>query len=107
MTYYANAFGWAMFLLMGVMVLIGVTNRIHHILRRRMYTAGDDEGRPAHGSYLKTWYAKHLGTPALWGDRHLQASGWGFLSIPTRIQGLLVGNSPTKWCSLRSLSTLL
>lgn len=91
MMYYDNCFGWAMFLLMALMVLIGVTNRIHHLLRRRMY-ASDPEGRPSHGSRLGTWYEKRLGTPALWGERHLQATGWGFLSVPTRIQGLLVSH---------------
>lgn len=40
-----------------------------------------------------TWYRKHIGTPALFGYRHVQAAWGGWASLPTRLESIIVSGS--------------
>ena len=60
--------------------------------RRR---GADPENLAAHGtkgknvSSVQTWLRQHVTLPATFGYTHVQ-SKWGFCTIPTRIQSILV-----------------
>lgn len=81
------AFGASMYLLLGLMTLMGICNRILAVLASRAAAKGEI---PPTSSRLYTWYRRDIGTPAMMGYRHVQA--WGILSIPTRPQSLMVSH---------------
>lgn len=69
-----------MYLLLVIMTIIGVGNRLLALC----VTEGRWFVR------TRTWIARHISTPALMGYRHVQP--WGMLSIPTRLEGILVSH---------------
>lgn len=85
-----------MYLLLGVMLVIGLINRAwtaYMYSRPLRHDAEAHAPRAASGGALSrpyTWYRAHIGVPATFGYRHLQP--WGMLSIPTRIQAILVSS---------------
>jgi NAD(P)H-flavin reductase len=71
-----------------VILGIGVARRAAALLRHPQ----DAEGAPARTSLLgraHTLWAAHVGVPAL-VHAHQAAGGWGFLSLPTRLEALLI-----------------
>lgn len=91
-----NAFGACMFLLLAIMLLVGVVNRFLVFLgtRRRLDVESGEGGHMVISSgslwpRAYTWYRGNVGVPAAFGYRHVQP--WGFLSIPTRVQTILIG----------------
>ncbi|WVQ64893.1 uncharacterized protein L199_003062 [Kwoniella botswanensis] len=90
---YHHGFGWGLYILVGLAILAGTLNRIFALLVRSYTLSGSSvhEISPlSHRSRWYTMYKKHLEVPALFGYKHSQASAWGFLSIPTRLQGLFI-----------------
>ncbi|WVF72580.1 hypothetical protein IAT40_007397 [Kwoniella sp. CBS 6097] len=93
-----HAYGWAVYILLGTAILIGTLNRlfsiyVHRHLRSGSSTVLESGTSPASTrtgawSTVYTLYKKHFATPALFGYRHAQP--WGWLSIPTRIQGFFI-----------------
>ncbi|WVQ99803.1 hypothetical protein IAU59_006945 [Kwoniella sp. CBS 9459] len=98
-----HAYGWAVYILLGLAILVGTLNRlfslyVHRYLRSSSPTSGSskalESGASSTPSKTGMWstaytlYKKHFATPALFGYRHAQP--WGWLSIPTRIQGFFI-----------------
>ncbi|OCF41134.1 hypothetical protein I317_05048 [Kwoniella heveanensis CBS 569] len=100
-----HAYGWAVYILLGTAVLIGALNRLFSIYVHRHLRPLESSSSAAleSGGALPsqasskgaglwstayTLYKKHFATPALFGYRHAQP--WGWLSIPTRIQGFFI-----------------
>jgi hypothetical protein len=79
-----------MFIYAGLIAAIGLGNRLYAAARWRL-AASDVEGKgysPSALSRVYTSYRKHLGVPAI-GKNHNEL--WGWVSVPTRLQSLLVG----------------
>ena len=94
MTLQHHAFGWSMYILLGAAIVLGLLNRAFFALSAR-YAVGDEaavESQSAFGKVL-TWYRKHVSVPALVGQRHCKP--WGWVTLPTRLQGLFVSTSPS------------
>ncbi|WRT65682.1 uncharacterized protein IL334_002627 [Kwoniella shivajii] len=92
---YHHAFGWCMYILVGLAVLVGAFNRCFAVFVQRYaipsYTA--EAVSPSSKGFKGRWYTlwrKHVEIPALFGYKHSQACAWGWLSVPTRIQGLFI-----------------
>lgn len=92
-----HAFGWALWLLLGLMVIVGVINRVltayvAHSHRNSVdaEAAGLSGAKPSSTFTTRayTWYRANVSTPALLGYRHLQP--WGWVSIPTRLQSIAI-----------------
>ncbi|KAL1405731.1 hypothetical protein Q8F55_007401 [Vanrija albida] len=89
-----HAYGWSMYILLGLMVAFGIANRLFtlYVARSHKYTVDAESGAvggkrgPMTSAY--TWYRAKISTPALLGYRHLQP--WGWISIPTRIQAIAI-----------------
>ncbi|EJT45042.1 ferric-chelate reductase [Trichosporon asahii var. asahii CBS 2479] len=82
-----NLFGWCMYALLAVMTAIGLGNRLLAYAARRgtvTWTGNLLEPWPR----LYAWYRRYIGTPAMMGYRNAQP--WGILTIPTRLQAILV-----------------
>ncbi|WWD05749.1 hypothetical protein V865_003832 [Kwoniella europaea PYCC6329] len=90
---YHHGFGWGLYILVGLAILVGTLNRIFALFVRT-YTPSSSSPQEisplSHESRWYTIYKKHIEVPALFGYKHSQASAWGFLSIPTRLQGLFI-----------------
>ncbi|WWC60289.1 uncharacterized protein I303_102858 [Kwoniella dejecticola CBS 10117] len=90
---YHHGFGWGLYILVGLAILVGALNRLFALFAQRYTTPSDaSEMIPRAGvrSRWYTWYRKHVEVPALFGYKHSQASAWGMLSIPTRLQGIFI-----------------
>ncbi|WVW80127.1 hypothetical protein I302_102102 [Kwoniella bestiolae CBS 10118] len=92
---YHHGFGWGLYILVGLAILVGTMNRIFAIFVQSYGPSSPQEtSAVAHSSSLRgrwyTLYRKHIELPALFGYKHSQASAWGFLSLPTRLQGLFI-----------------
>ncbi|KAL1405332.1 hypothetical protein Q8F55_008961 [Vanrija albida] len=92
---YDHAFGWGLYVLLGAIVLVGMVNRVLGYFSHRAQAADPEDAYAAVaaddasiGARLNTWYRKHIGTPAAFGYRHNQSVGWGWLSVPTRVQAI-------------------
>ncbi|WVQ80311.1 hypothetical protein IAT38_002416 [Cryptococcus sp. DSM 104549] len=89
-----HAFGWAMFILLGVAVLIGFLRRVYSAYLTRLIvsagTTGHSEMAPETGlwSRIETTYMKVLGEPALLGNRHVNS--YALWSLPTRLEGACI-----------------
>lgn len=86
-----------MYLLLGIMLVIGTGNRLFAALSKHV-NRGDPEdmhlGAPVRDTLISkvyTWYLRRIAVPATFGYRHMQP--WGWLSIPTRIQAILVSRT--------------
>lgn len=82
-----NLFGWCMYALLAAMTIIGIGNRMLAYAQRRgavAWTGNMLQPWPR----LHAWYRRYIGTPAMLGYRNAQP--WGILTIPTRLQALLV-----------------
>ncbi len=95
---YSNlAQSWAMYGFWGIVVLVGMLNRLFTALvqRKMPRTSLDTEAsrtRPQVAkprlSGTRRWIQRNITLPAALGYRHQQPLGW--CTIPTRIQSLLV-----------------
>lgn len=82
-----NLFGWCMYALLAMMTLIGIGNRLLAYAAKRgvvTWTGNLLEPWPR----LYAWYRRYIGTPAMMGYRNAQP--WGILTIPTRLQAILI-----------------
>lgn len=92
--YYAQTFGYSMYLLLGAMVIVGLIFRFFNYLSYRQNT-GDvsyrGEMTPSSSllARLHTSYKKHFETPALFGHRHATPA-YSYFSLPTRLQAFFV-----------------
>lgn len=76
-----------MYALAAAMTLIGFGNRLLALAARRgMVTWTGSVLEPWPRVYA--WYRRYIGTPAMFGYRNAQP--WGMLTIPTRLQALLI-----------------
>ncbi|WWC68648.1 uncharacterized protein I206_102579 [Kwoniella pini CBS 10737] len=91
---YHHGFGWGLYILVGMAILVGTLNRLFAFLVQKYatpYNASELAPRsPGIRGKLYTLYRKHIEVPALFGYKHSQASAWGMLSLPTRLQGLFI-----------------
>lgn len=79
-----------MYALLAGMTLVGLANRLlAHAAKRGAVTWTGNVLAPWPHAY--TWYRRHIGVPAMMGYRHVQP--WGILSIPTRLQSILVSRA--------------
>ncbi|ODN73140.1 hypothetical protein L202_07706 [Cryptococcus amylolentus CBS 6039] len=97
MTYiYHNAFGWSIYILVGLALVAGILRRVSDAYRTHLITK---TGRAVDRSEmalapqgffgkLETRYEKFLGTPALIGKKHVQSFAW--FSLPTRLEGACI-----------------
>ncbi|WVF65762.1 hypothetical protein IAT40_000496 [Kwoniella sp. CBS 6097] len=89
-----HAFGWYIYILLGCAVLVGGMNRLFGVFVQRYakYSPEAASITPTHDKKSKwyTMYRKHIEMPAMFGYKHSQAAGWGWLSVPTRIQGIFI-----------------
>ncbi|OCF44973.1 hypothetical protein I317_01255 [Kwoniella heveanensis CBS 569] len=94
-----HAFGWYVYILLGATVLVGGMNRLFGLFVQRYATSTEGyspeaaSAPPANNSKKSRWYTlyrKHIEVPAMFGYKHSQAAGWGWLSVPTRIQGIFI-----------------
>nr|XP_019044447.1 hypothetical protein I302_06358 [Kwoniella bestiolae CBS 10118]OCF23377.1 hypothetical protein I302_06358 [Kwoniella bestiolae CBS 10118] len=92
---YSHAFGFAVYLFLIVIVLIGLCNRLLCLMvNRNLPDSPEDPDvprstrSPTIWSRGYTWWRKNVTMPALFGYRHSQP--WGWVSIPTRMQSILI-----------------
>ncbi|KIR77478.1 ferric-chelate reductase [Cryptococcus gattii EJB2] len=90
-----HAFGWTMYLLLGCAIFVGVLNRLVNMYRTHLIVnagrAMDRSEIPPSNYFfenLSLYYQKYLGTPALFGQKHVHSFYW--FCIPTRLESLLV-----------------
>jgi hypothetical protein len=97
-------FGWTLYILFGLAVMVGTINRLvvyllnrsqhEDELSRYMLEADGPKSRGGAERFIlasraRTWFRKHITTPALFGNRH--AKPFGFVLLPTRLQSVFVG----------------
>ncbi|WVQ93403.1 hypothetical protein IAU59_000473 [Kwoniella sp. CBS 9459] len=91
---YHHAFGWYVYILLGAAVLVGCMNRLFGLFVQRyaVYSPEAASVAPTYGKKSRwyTMYRKHIEVPAMFGYKHSQAAGRGWLSVPTRIQGIFI-----------------
>ncbi|WVR03813.1 hypothetical protein IAU60_000809 [Kwoniella sp. DSM 27419] len=89
-----HAFGWAIYILLGCAVLVGGLNRLFAFyVQRHAHYSSEAASIPAPRGTRSKWYTmyrKHVEVPAMFGYKHSQASAWGWLSVPTRVQGIFI-----------------
>lgn len=78
-----------MYVLFGLAITAGIFNRVFAFMARKTFIPLDHSQSPGFVSRFHTLWRKHIETPAFYGYKHSQTS-WGFIQIPTRLQGLLV-----------------
>ena len=93
-----HVYGWCMYVLAAVIIFISVTNRMLAIVfQSHAFTKAtrDVEGKPftTTGRFgviekINNMWSKHILLPATFGYRHVQP--WGWCTIPTRIQSILI-----------------
>lgn len=95
-----------MYLLLGCAIFVGVLNRLVNMYRTHLIVnagrAMDRSEIPPSNYFfenLSLYYQKYLGTPALFGQKHVHSFYW--FCIPTRLESLLVDPS----VSLNPVST--
>ncbi|TYJ53272.1 hypothetical protein B9479_006086 [Cryptococcus floricola] len=97
MTYIRHyAFGWSIYILLGLALLAGGLRRVSDAYRTHLITKigrSVDRAEMAlvpQGFFGKceTMYEKYLGTPALIGKKHVKSFAW--FSMPTRLEGVCV-----------------
>nr|XP_018261247.1 uncharacterized protein I303_05683 [Kwoniella dejecticola CBS 10117]OBR83405.1 hypothetical protein I303_05683 [Kwoniella dejecticola CBS 10117] len=96
LTSQSHGFGFAVYLFMITAVIIGLVNRlislsVHSFVKD---ISPEDANNPpvsikrSRGSQIYTWWRKNVTLPAAFGYRHAQP--WGWVSIPTRLQSILI-----------------
>ncbi|WWC90930.1 uncharacterized protein L201_005868 [Kwoniella dendrophila CBS 6074] len=93
---FSHAFGFAVYIFLGIAVVIGVINRLISLsfYRRHISSSLEDTNSPARtndqsiSTRSYTWWRKHITMPALFGYQHSQP--WGWVTIPTRLQSVLI-----------------
>ncbi|WVQ86162.1 hypothetical protein IAT38_008330 [Cryptococcus sp. DSM 104549] len=90
-----EAFGYAQYILLGMVLIVGLLNRLYSAyITRLVVNAGRTidraEHAPAQGwtTNLNAMYQKYLGVPALLKKKHVNAYAWA--SLPTRLEGLVI-----------------
>ncbi|WWC71775.1 uncharacterized protein I206_105734 [Kwoniella pini CBS 10737] len=92
----SHGFGFAVYLFMVTAVLIGVINRlislsVHQFakdLSPENASSPTVTSKHSIRSRTYTWWRKNITLPASFGYRHAQP--WGWVSIPTRLQSILI-----------------
>jgi predicted ferric reductase len=98
-----HAFGWSIYIVVGVIVFIGMAGRlsscISYLITKRRAKANDDlppaaqpagQRRSGLWSRIHTAYTRHIAVPAAFGRRHMRPIGSGWFSLPTRLQAILI-----------------
>ena len=82
-----------MYILAGMMLLVGVLNRGLLAVKPSRWLGAShlaSDLQPSIRSKVQTLYQMYLGTPALFGYTHMQ--GWLWVTVPTRLQSLFVSH---------------
>lgn len=94
-----HGFGEFLYLLLILLIAQGLLSRLTRHSRSAKRPAdmeGEQKpllgvsGRTSLGKRFVTWYRRTIDTPALFGYTHVAAAGKGWLSIPTRLEALVV-----------------
>ncbi|KAG5648723.1 hypothetical protein DXG03_000070 [Asterophora parasitica] len=90
---YDHAFGWSMYLLVGLMLIGGTINRLFalYVARRHLKDPEDAymaiaPGDASLSDKVQMWWRRNVSVPAAFGYRHIQPLEW--FAIPTRLQAL-------------------
>nr|XP_031857867.1 uncharacterized protein CI109_006739 [Kwoniella shandongensis]KAA5524939.1 hypothetical protein CI109_006739 [Kwoniella shandongensis] len=92
-TIYHHAFGWALYIMVAIILLAGMLNKVftwYMIRLARTANFEPAEFAPSQGIWTNTYtlYRKHISVPALLGYRHCQTV-WG-CQLPTRLQSFFI-----------------
>ncbi|TYJ53932.1 hypothetical protein B9479_005407 [Cryptococcus floricola] len=93
---YHDAFGWSIYILVGLAIVAGMLRRVSDAYRTHLISKigrSVDRSELALApqgffSKLETHYEKYIGTPALIGKRHVNSFAW--FSLPTRLEGACI-----------------
>ncbi|KAH8085341.1 ferric reductase like transmembrane component-domain-containing protein [Filobasidium floriforme] len=89
-----HAFGWCMYVFLAFLVILGISNRLLATSVRRtpfhrLRTPFQTTTSPSLYTRLNTYTTKYITAPMFF--RYKNTSTWGWIRLPNRIQGILVG----------------